>query len=119
MSAVREALRSDAEKPLVASDPYGAGKEMAALGRLAIIADELGDESTAKAVRSRLAAGLEAWLTGKNADALVYEGTWGGVASSNGLADQGERSYAVVVLFVLLGQVEKLKKIFLMQIHLF
>lgn len=87
--AVREALKSDASKPLVAVDPYGAGKEMAALGRLAVIADELGEAGTAEAIRERLAGALDSWLEGKNADALRYEPTWGGVAPANGLADPG------------------------------
>ena len=36
--AVQASLHADAHKPLEATDPYGAGKELAALGRLALIA---------------------------------------------------------------------------------
>lgn len=58
------------------------------MGRLALIADELGEADTATALRKRLAAQLEEWLTGGGADPLVYEPTYGGLCSANGLADK-------------------------------
>jgi len=42
LSAVREALLEDVDKPVIAPDPYSAGKELAALGRLALTARQLG-----------------------------------------------------------------------------
>lgn len=86
--AIIAALALDAEKPMLVPDPYGAGKEMGAVGRLALIADELGEADTATALRKRLAAQLEEWLTGGGADPLVYEPTYGGLCSANGLADK-------------------------------
>ena len=38
---MRAALLQDQEKLMVTPDPYGGGKEMGALGRLALIADEV------------------------------------------------------------------------------
>ena len=70
--AVRAALAVDKEKVLgreafPTPDPYGSGKEMAAAGRLALIADELGELATAAALRARLALKLEEWLSGTGA----------------------------------------------------
>lgn len=86
--AVRAALQEDKDKPMLVPDPYGAGKEMGAVGRLALIADELGEEATAAALRQRLAAKLEEWLSGGGQDPLQYEPTYGGLVSANGLADR-------------------------------
>ena len=85
---MRAALLADADKPLVVPDPYGAGKEMGAIGRLALIADELGEADTATALRKRLASRLEQWLGGNGLDPLQYESTYGGIVSANGLADR-------------------------------
>jgi len=85
---VRAALKGDMEKPFLVPDPYGSGKEMGAVGRLALIADELGEDATASALRERLAAKLEEWLTGGGKDPLVYDPTYGGIVSSMGLADR-------------------------------
>ena len=49
---------------MIAPDPYSAGKELAALCRLALIADELGEREAATTLRSRLASLLEGWFTG-------------------------------------------------------
>jgi len=85
---VRAALIADMEKPMLVPDPYGAGKEMAAVARLALIADELGETARAKALRKRLATKLEEWFTGGGTDPLQYEPTYGGICSSMGLADR-------------------------------
>jgi len=85
---LRTALAADRDKPMLTPDPYGAGKEMAAVGRLALIADELGESDTATALRSRLATKLEQWVSGQGADPLVYDPTYGGIISSNGRDDR-------------------------------
>ena len=46
--------------------------------RLALIADELGEEESASKLRSRLSVAIEAWLMGQNANPLQYEPTYGG-----------------------------------------
>ena len=86
--AVRTALLADMDKAMLVPDPYGAGKELGAVGRLALIADELEEDDTAAAIRERLATKLEEWLSGKGADQLQYDPTYGGLVSSNGLADR-------------------------------
>ena len=52
-----------------------------------MIADELGEEETAAAVRGRLAGLLAGWFEGTGPDPLRHEGSWGGVVSKQGLAD--------------------------------
>jgi len=88
VDAVRSALHADSNKPLEAVDPYGAGKELGALARLVLIADELDESQIASKIRQRLAGALEQWLsTLHTADPLLYEPTYGGVVSSNSLRD--------------------------------
>ena len=60
------------------------------MGRLALIADELGQASTAAAVRGRMKAALAPWLAGINGDPLRHDAVWGGTCSAAGLADGGE-----------------------------
>ena len=85
---VRAALKADMEKLMVVPDPYGSGKEMGAVGRLALIADELGEDEVALSLRKRLAAKLEEWLSGGGKDPLTYDPTYGGLVSTMGLADE-------------------------------
>jgi endo-1,3(4)-beta-glucanase len=87
---VKAALAVDAvnEKP-VATDAYFYGKQIAKLGRLALIADELGEVATAQALRARMKTSLDPWLTGQNQDPLRYDPVWGGICTAGGLADQG------------------------------
>ena len=86
-------------------DPYGFGKAAARLGLVGVVARQLeagpgaggggGSGSGVSAGYDALSAGealaaaLGPWLEGTNADALVYDGTWGGLVSSDGLADPG------------------------------
>jgi endo-1,3(4)-beta-glucanase len=90
LADLKAALAVDAvkEKP-VAEDAYFFGKQIAKLGRLALIADEVGDAATATSIRDRMKTSLDPWLTGQNKDALKYDPVWGGVCTSGGLADQG------------------------------
>ena len=57
------------------------------MGRLALIADELGQASIATAVRGRMKAALAPWLAGANGDPLRHDAVWGGTCSAAGLAD--------------------------------
>ena len=81
---IAAALAEDADFPVTAGDTYFGGKQLAALGRLALIADELGEATTAENIRSNLAAALTPWLAGTNGDPLRYDTDWGGVVSSSG-----------------------------------
>jgi endo-1,3(4)-beta-glucanase len=95
--AVRAALAADRNAQTAAQDPYFYGKQIAKLGRLALIADELGEAATASAIRDRMKGSLDPWLEGRNADPLVYDRTWGGIvrrgAASNAGADFGMGFY--------------------------
>lgn len=71
-----------------ASDPYGFGKEIGRMARLALIADYLGIPEARLAAVQILESSLAPWLTGTNADALVYDKTWGGLIPTAGWQDQ-------------------------------
>jgi len=64
-----------------------AGKVLASMGRLALIADELGDNVTASSIRANIKADMDPWFLGTNWDFLQYDTTWGGLCSSFGLSD--------------------------------
>lgn len=81
---VRDALAADVNWPITAGDTYFGGKQLAAVGRLAVIADELNETALAQSYRSTLAASLHPWLNETNSDPLRYDETWGGVISSSG-----------------------------------
>jgi endo-1,3(4)-beta-glucanase len=91
VEAVRAALAVDAgfvpDPATVDTDPYFGGKLLARLARLALIADELGETATAAALRARLAPLVAAWLDGANGNPLVYDTTWGGVVTTQALAN--------------------------------
>ena len=101
LAAVTSALATDsgyAPDPVtVSSDPYFGGKQLAKLARLALVADELGDTATAAKLRARLAPLSAAWLDGTNSNPLLYDTTWGGIVTTNGLsnasADFGQGHY--------------------------
>jgi endo-1,3(4)-beta-glucanase len=93
LAAVKAALTADAAYDPGAganADPYFGGKYLAKLARLALIADEVGDTASAAALRARLTPLAAKWLGGTNtADNLVYETSWGGLVTVNGLANTG------------------------------
>lgn len=129
---VRAALLAEADTfPAESVDPYFFGTQIAQLGRLAVIADELGEAAVrcgglvvpafvhlmaavrrgngkflpalgwgwgwadsqarlvlaqvAARVRARMQVLLTPWLEGQNRDALLYDTTWGGIISTEGL----------------------------------
>ncbi|MEO0322661.1 MAG: glycosyl hydrolase [Myxococcota bacterium] len=83
---VRLALRRGQGVESVATDPYFGGKQVAAMARLALIADALGERDIATAVRGRLAARVAPWLEG-TMDRLLYDRTWGGIVAEGSLGD--------------------------------
>merc|ERR1719367_2407640 len=86
---IRAALQRDVEETrLPGDDPYFGGKEMAVFARLSLIADEIGETELAQRARDRVKPYIEGWLKGTNGDKLLYDQTWGGVVSTNGLNDQ-------------------------------
>jgi endo-1,3(4)-beta-glucanase len=89
VNAVKAALAVDAAEVPVAKDPYFFGKQIAKLGRLVLIADELGEAATAAALREQMRSSLNPWLDGQNENPLKYDSVWGGIVSASGLASQG------------------------------
>jgi endo-1,3(4)-beta-glucanase len=88
-AAIRQALQQEQGMTQQAQDTYFGGKNLAAMGRLALIADELGETGIASGIRGRMKASLERWFTSQTPDRLIYDRTWGGVISSNGINDRG------------------------------
>ncbi|KAG5183805.1 glycosyl hydrolase family 81-domain-containing protein [Tribonema minus] len=71
-----------------AADIYGFSKQSARMARLALIAEELGemgyrDQQAVSVIEDAMAA----WLRNDNSDLLVYDKTWGGVVTYDGLND--------------------------------
>jgi endo-1,3(4)-beta-glucanase len=87
VESIRAALLQEKGRRNPVGDPYTAGKVLASMARLALVADELNDNETARAIRENLKADLDPWLLGTNWNALKYETAWGGLCSSQGLVD--------------------------------
>ena len=87
---VRDALAADADWPINANDTYFGAKQLAAVGRMAVIADELNETALAAGYRTNLGNALHPWLNATNSDPLRYDETWGGIiTTSGGSFDQG------------------------------
>ncbi|KAJ9071715.1 hypothetical protein DSO57_1034227 [Entomophthora muscae] len=86
---IKEAVREECNtflNPAIRGS-YSFGKVIASFARIALIAEEVGETAALHKTIASLKAGLEPWLTGKNENALVYERTWGGIVTSDGLKD--------------------------------
>jgi endo-1,3(4)-beta-glucanase len=70
-----------------AVDPYTFGKQLGRMAQLALIADNLGIAEVRQQAVAILEQSLTPWVTGGNADTLVYDKTYGGIVTMNGLAD--------------------------------
>lgn len=75
------------QKP-AAPDPYSFGKEMQRLASLALLADNLGIAEARKAAVQALEDAFTPWLLGANANAFVYDTTYGGVLTTRGVLDK-------------------------------
>ena len=86
---IKAALAEDiANTPCCSDDPYFGGKQMAVYARLALIAEELGEDDLAAQARDKVRPFAEGWLAGTNGNNLVYDQAWGGIISTNGYNDQ-------------------------------
>eukprot|EP00903_Cladosiphon_okamuranus_P005442 g5427.t1 len=86
---MRDALAGDLLTTLpTAPDVYSFGKEVARMARLALIADELGDPASREAALTTVSVYLTPWMKNNNKDLLVYDKTWGGIVTKDGLNDQ-------------------------------
>ena len=72
---------------VVEVDAYFGGKQLAKLARLALIADDLQETSTAATLRARLRPLLAKWLEWNNPNPFVYDTTWGGLVTTRALAN--------------------------------
>ena len=89
LGAIKSALNSDKNQHVNAGDPYFFGVEIGKIARLALIADQVADHSAAHQVREYVKKKLTPWLTGSNSNPLLYDKTWGGLLSTNGIKDSG------------------------------
>lgn len=88
LAAVQTALAGDQSFVPVVNDPYFGGKQLQKAGRLALIADQLGNTAARDQLVGNLRTVLTSYLTGGNiASRLRYDTVWGGVVSEKGLAD--------------------------------
>jgi endo-1,3(4)-beta-glucanase len=87
---IQAALQADANYvPAEKTSPYFAGKQLAKLARLALMARELGSGTLADGMTGNLRKAATSWLDGSNPNPLVYDKTWGGVVTTAGIADSG------------------------------
>jgi hypothetical protein len=61
--------------------------QIAALGRLALIADSLGEDSTAVTIRDKMKLQLEPYLSGTNPNPFRFDTKYGGITTETGLID--------------------------------
>lgn len=88
-AAIVAQLAQDAAAfPELPVDSYNFGKQIAREARLLLIAERFAQPAVAAQLLQKLETALTAWLTGTNADFLVYDQTFGGVVTRNGLRDQ-------------------------------
>eukprot|EP00667_Euglena_gracilis_P004593 EG_transcript_4617 len=95
---IRVALQQDmAAAPPSAPDSYTFGKQLGRLARLCLIAEEVGLVDVLRRCLTALDAALAPWLQGTNPNALLYDITYGGVCTHDGLrnaaADYGNGYY--------------------------
>ena len=88
LNKIAAALQSDVmvDIPEI-PDPYGLGKKIGRMARLALIADDLGIADVREKAVASLESTLTPWLLGNNNNALLYDKTWGGIVTTNGVAD--------------------------------
>jgi endo-1,3(4)-beta-glucanase len=96
-SVVATALAGDQGFVPNVGDPYFGGKQLAKAGRLALIADQLGNTAARDTLLGNLKTALGNYLSGALATRLRYDTAWGGIVSEAGLgtdqADFGNGRY--------------------------
>ncbi|CAD7699408.1 unnamed protein product [Ostreobium quekettii] len=85
---IREAVHSDQFVLPVSVDVYQFARQVAGLGRVALIADEVGETQIAADVRERMKEVLEPWYVGTNVHKLLYDVDWGGLVTWQSLQDR-------------------------------
>lgn len=88
--AVLAALRSDADQIVpIPYDTYSFGKVASRFARLALIADELGENSIRDKIVNQVIKMLDPWVHQTHGNSFLYDRTWGGLISTNGRNDAG------------------------------
>jgi hypothetical protein len=85
LAAIKVALANDSNYTPAADDPYYFGKEIGRQARLVLIADKLGEKELRDGMLDKLEEWLTPWMVGQNKDHFVYDRSWGGLCSLNGL----------------------------------
>lgn len=90
LDVIKQSLLNDLkEYPQIPSDTYSFGKVVARYARLALIADEVGNDSACFEFIQRMKDMLNPWLTMTHPiNNLYYDSTWGGLVSQNGINDK-------------------------------
>lgn len=84
-----EQVRKDAHTfPDYSPDVYNFGKQVGREARVLLTADRFGQQDIVEHCLSKLKVKLGAWLEGTNPDKLVYDQTFGGVVTSDGIRQQ-------------------------------
>lgn len=92
MPLLAEAVKGDLGRFKIEStliDPYFFGKAVAKLARLILIAEATNQPDLIPPALQKLQSHLEPWLSGANANRFVYDQTWGGIVTVNGLKSAG------------------------------
>lgn len=89
IQSITDALQNDKNIVPRAPDPYFFGKQIALMGRHALIADEFQKNATASEIRTKMKNIISSFLSGTNNDPLRFDSTWNGICSKNGLKDPG------------------------------
>jgi len=85
---ILQSLKHDVKSLTDSWDIYNYTKQAARKARLALIADELGEEDILNEALTNLYNSLTPWLTGTKIDnQLVYDSVWGGIVTSAGLSN--------------------------------
>ncbi|CAI5718704.1 unnamed protein product [Hyaloperonospora brassicae] len=85
VEAIKVALANDSNVTPRADDPYFFGKEIGSQARLVLIADKLNEKDLRDDILNKLEEWLTPWMLGQNSDHFVYDRSWGGLCSRNGL----------------------------------
>lgn len=97
LDEIEAALAEDYDITVNPQDPYFGGKAVAKLGRLALIADELGDTAKAATIRTNLETAMSEWIPAGGDETPIYESKWGGICTpgsiTNSNADFGHGWY--------------------------
>lgn len=91
VSAIQTAFNTDKSfDPGVSNDPYFGGKALNKLAELGFISahSQIADSSARASITTRLKTSVVAWLDATNTNKIKYDSTWGGLCTTNGMADQ-------------------------------